>query len=259
MATPSSARCWLIQAVFVSTRSPRSISVPMVTISALSMLFPFIMVVFYNPPHGGLRERAHCTGGRRILRPFEALGETLRPHLEGGGHRRSPCPRPRPRRGQGAPLRPHPRRGTRDRTGGVPEARRRMEPSRRRTGEAEPKALARAGRCGAGEARARRPRRSGSGGGSGAHYGKTRDGTARANAVRSGQDRTGPRLPERGAPAHTGQGRPPHGRYRIPATCHRPQRGAGQGRPSVEPRGPRVVGVRSHPAERDRVVTARRA
>ena len=37
--------------------------------------------------------------------------------------------------------------------------------------------------------------------------GKARDGTARARAVRGGQDRTGPRLPERGAPAQTGQGR----------------------------------------------------
>src|SRR5215208_8346695 len=99
MATPSSARRWLIQAVFVSTRSPRSISVPMVTISALSMLFPFIMAVFYNPPHGGLRERAHCNGERRNLRPFEALGETLRSHPEGGGHRSGPCPRSRSRRG----------------------------------------------------------------------------------------------------------------------------------------------------------------
>src|SRR5215210_4899227 len=119
MATPSSARRWLIQAVFVSTRSPRSISVPMVTISALSMLFPFIIAVFYNPPHEGLRERAHCDRERRCLRPLETLGGTLRPYPEGGGHRRRPCPRPRPRRGPGAPVRPHPRRGPRDRAGGV--------------------------------------------------------------------------------------------------------------------------------------------
>src|ERR671920_850745 len=180
MATPSSARRWLIQAVFVSTRSPRSISVPMVTISALSMLFPFIMAVFYNPPYGGLREREHCHGERPEACPIEALGEALRPHPEGGRYRRGARPHPRPRRGSGAPLSPHPRRGPRGGTGGIPEARGGMEPARGRTREAEPEAPARAGRGGAGEARARRRGRRGSGGGPGAHHGQAGDGTARA-------------------------------------------------------------------------------
>src|SRR5918997_348632 len=83
MPTPSSARRWLIQAVFVSTRSPRSISVPMVTISALSMPFPFVMAVFYNSPGGGLREREHYNEERPGPGPLAALGETLRPDPEG--------------------------------------------------------------------------------------------------------------------------------------------------------------------------------
>src|ERR687893_2521537 len=256
MPTPSSARRWLIQAVFVSTRSPRSISVPMVTISALSMPFPFVMAVFYNSPGGGLREREHYNEERPGPGPLAALGETLRPHPEGGGHRRGTRPLARPRRGPGAPLRPHPRRGPRDRTGRVPEARGRMEPPRGRTGGAEPEASARAGGGGAGEARARRRGRGGSGSGPGAHHGHARDGTARADAVRGGQDRTRPRLPERGTPARTGQGGPLRGRHRIPAARHLLQRGAGQGRPSVQPRGPRVVGVRPRPARRGRATVA---
>ena len=51
MPTPSRARLLLNQAVFVSTRSPNSISVPMVMISARSILFfrSFCIPVFYNP------------------------------------------------------------------------------------------------------------------------------------------------------------------------------------------------------------------
>jgi hypothetical protein len=53
MLTPRAASLWLIQAVFVSTRSPSSISVPMVTISALFMsLRPLCIGLFYNPPDG---------------------------------------------------------------------------------------------------------------------------------------------------------------------------------------------------------------
>src|SRR5918998_5284418 len=259
MGTPSSARRWLIQAVFVSTRSPRSISVPMVTISALSMFFPFLMAVFYNPPYGGPREREHCHGARPGPGPLEALGEALRPPPEGGRYRRGTLPHPRPRRGPGAALRLDSRRGPRGRTGGVPEARGRVGPPRGRTGEAEPEALARAGRGGAGEARARGRGRKGPGGGPGAHHGEAGDGTARARAVRGGQDRTCPRLPERGAPAPAGRGGPARGRRRVPATRHRLQRGAGQGRAPGEPRGPRVVGGRSHSAGRDRAAIARRA
>src|SRR5919206_4054951 len=115
MATPSSARRWLIQAVFVSTRSPRSISVPMVTISALSMFFPFCTQVFYNPPDGGPRENSHSPRRGRRLRPFEALGGALRPHPEGGGYCRGAGAGPRPRRGEVTAGRPPARRGTRDR------------------------------------------------------------------------------------------------------------------------------------------------
>src|SRR5687767_580120 len=101
MPTPSTARRWLIQAVFVSTRSPRSISVPMVIISALSIFFPSFMLVFYNPADGGRREYEHRDRECRRLCPFPALGETLRPHPEGGGYRRGPGTGPRPRRGPG--------------------------------------------------------------------------------------------------------------------------------------------------------------
>src|SRR5687768_2925249 len=70
MPTPSSARRWLIQAVFVSTRSPRSISVPMVIISALSMLFPLFMFVFYNPR---MEDRANT---HTLLENAEALAHS---------------------------------------------------------------------------------------------------------------------------------------------------------------------------------------
>src|SRR5215212_10342337 len=257
MATPSSARRWLIQVVFVSTRSPRSISVPMVTISALSMLFPSIIPVFYNPAGGRLREHAHCDRERRSPGPLEALGGTLWTHHEGGEHRRRPGKGPRPRRGPDAPFRPYTRRGSRDWTGRVPEARTRVGTSRWGTGEAEPEASARAGRGGAGKARARRRRRRDFGGGSGPHHGEARDGTARARTVRGGQDRTSPRLPERGAPAQAGPGRPTRGRDRVSAACHRPQRGARQGCTSFQPRGPRAAEGRSHRAGLGRAVAKR--
>src|SRR3712207_215775 len=49
MPTPRAASRSLSHAVLVSTRSPSSISVPMVTISALFRLFcPSCMLLFYN-------------------------------------------------------------------------------------------------------------------------------------------------------------------------------------------------------------------
>src|SRR5919112_4966956 len=119
MPTPSSARRLLIQAVFVSTRSPRSISVPTVTISALCIFLPSRTQVFYNPPDGGPRENQHAPRKSRSLRPFQALGEPFRTHPEGGRHGRGSGAGPRYRRGSGALGRPASRRNPRDGTRGV--------------------------------------------------------------------------------------------------------------------------------------------
>src|SRR5215203_889599 len=121
MPTPSSARCWLIQAVFVSTRSPRSISVPTVTISALSMFLPSRTQVFYNPPDGEPRENQYSPRTSRNLGPLQALGEALRTHPEGGRYGRAFGDGPQSRGGQGAPGRPAARRDPRDGGRGVPE------------------------------------------------------------------------------------------------------------------------------------------
>src|SRR5215203_4005900 len=121
MPTPSSARRWLIQAVFVSTRSPRSISVPTVTISALSIFLPSRTQVFYNPPDGEPRENQRSPRKSRSLGPFRALGEALRTHPEGGRYGREFGDGPRSRGGQGAPVRPAARRSPRDGARGVPE------------------------------------------------------------------------------------------------------------------------------------------
>src|SRR5215204_5448482 len=114
MPTPSPASRWLIQAVFVSTRSPSSISVPTVTISALSMFFPSCTQIFYNPPDGGPREDPHSPRKSRSLRPFQALGEALRTHPEGDGHRRESGAGSRSRDEQGTLICPAARRCPRD-------------------------------------------------------------------------------------------------------------------------------------------------
>src|SRR5829696_2386206 len=221
MPTPSPARRWLIQAVFVSTRSPRSISVPMVTISALSMFFPSFMLVFYNPPYEGLREHADSAPRRRRPGPLPALGEALRPHPEGGGHRRGTGKGPRPRRGPDAPVRPHTRRRARERTRTVSEARGRVGSSRRRTGTAEPEALARARRCGAGAARTGYRRRRSPGSYQGPHHWEAGDGTARGVALRGGEDGHGRRLAESGGGRKVPLGGPSRGDHRISAAGHR--------------------------------------
>src|SRR5688572_2759157 len=117
MTTPSSARRWLIQAVFVSTRSPRSISVPTVTISALCIVCPSRTQLFYNPSDGGPRENSYSPRKSRFLRPFQALEGALRTHPEGGRHGRGSGAGPRLGGGQGAPgcapARRSPREGAR--------------------------------------------------------------------------------------------------------------------------------------------------
>src|SRR5215212_224949 len=110
MPTPRAARWALNHAVLVSTRSPSSISVPMVTISALSMFCPSRTLVFYNPPNG----RPHGARNRGRLRAREALGETIRPHAEGGRYGREPGASSRPRPYPGASGRSAARRGEGD-------------------------------------------------------------------------------------------------------------------------------------------------
>src|SRR5919109_1603640 len=119
MPTPRAARRALNHAVLVSTRSPSSISVPMVTISALSMFRPSRTLVFYNPPNG----RPHAARNRGHLREREALGETLRQHPEGGRYGSEPGSISRPRPGAGASGRAPARRGEGDGARGVPAAR----------------------------------------------------------------------------------------------------------------------------------------
>src|SRR5215218_1323540 len=165
MPTPRLASRWLNHAVLVSTRSPSRISVPMVTISALLRLFsPSCILLFYNPCDGSSREERHPPRIRRRLRPRPALGEALRSHSTSGRHGGASGARPRPRPGPHAARLPPARRRERDGAGGVSSVGREVECSGRRTGAAEPEAIARARGRGAGATGAGGRRRGGSGG-----------------------------------------------------------------------------------------------
>ena len=94
--------------------------------------------------------------------------------------------------------------------------------------------------------------------GQGPHDGEAGDGAARARSLRRGQDRTSPRLPKRGTPAHSGQrGSTPGGRG-VVAARHSPQRRARQGHAPREPQDARLAEGRSHRAIQDRVSAERR-